>query len=125
MCSLRRWQTPHRDDRSPLTVGALVMPANSISERKLSKPQQTSSQSVLQRSVGPAPGHCRKIKLVADSNGLPVLDRPVKSSTVGTGIRAICYRERAALIGFEGDLLCQHDVPRGEIAIRPEAPFAN
>src|SRR4029450_4806362 len=35
------------------------------------------------------------------------------------------YRERAALVGFKGDLLCQHDIPRDEVAIRNEAPFAD
>ena len=35
------------------------------------------------------------------------------------------YGERAALVGFKGDLLRQHDIARDEIAIRNEAPFAD
>src|SRR5207248_10307395 len=39
--------------------------------------------------------------------------------------RAMGNRKRAALVGFKGDLLRQHDIARDEVAIRNEAPFAN
>src|SRR4029453_4989218 len=39
--------------------------------------------------------------------------------------RAVGYGERAALVGFKGDLLRQHDVARAEAAIGNEAPFAD
>ena len=39
--------------------------------------------------------------------------------------RAAGHRQRAALIGFKCDLLRQHDVARGQLAIRNEAPFAH
>src|SRR5690348_12580286 len=35
------------------------------------------------------------------------------------------YGKRAALVGFKGDLLRQHDIPRDEVAIRNETPFAD
>ncbi len=33
--------------------------------------------------------------------------------------------KRAALIGFKGDLLRQHDIARSEVALRNETPFAD
>src|SRR6187455_2980980 len=45
--------------------------------------------------------------------------RPVRNE------RAMSYGKRAALVGFKGDLLRQHDIARDEVAIRNEAPFAD
>src|ERR1700692_1068011 len=36
--------------------------------------------------------------------------------------KIFCYRQRAPLVGFQGNLLRQHDVPRNEILSRYEAP---
>ena len=39
--------------------------------------------------------------------------------------RSICHRERAALVGFESNLLGQHDISRDEISVWYKAPAAN
>ena len=38
------------------------------------------------------------------------------------GVKVIRHRQRAPLVGFQGNLLRQHDVARDEIILRYEAP---
>ncbi len=74
---------------------------------------------------------CRKSPIDAGRAGRPRAQRRLECRPVSTSAvlvvtnEAVGYRERAALVGLEGDLLCQHDIARGEIAIRDEAPFAD
>jgi hypothetical protein len=39
-----------------------------------------------------------------------------------SGRKVIRHRQRAPLVGFQGNLLRQHDVARDEIILRYEAP---
>ena len=38
------------------------------------------------------------------------------------GRKVICHRQHTALVGFQGNLLGQHDVARDEVIVRYEAP---
>jgi len=73
------------------------------------------------------PAQQSKLGLLRPSHHLPKRSLLARREVVSglaelSGRKTIRYRQRTALVGFQGNLLGQHDVARDEMIVRHEAP---